>query len=373
MSNSMIPTVTILSCIREDWVADSHCQGAALADLFGCSGNYKVETPTTALDFFYCWNKAGECVCLHFFGGWDRLIGHEGDDTPLLITKDQIAGIARNDRIRFVLISSGYAAAGDPNDNLAAWISKKINAQGIVIANEDNTWGHCAFYRGMENGETWKVYRDGKVIATIPQVLLTPKDTYEIYRSLCADAFVASKVTVVSCSRADWMADSERMGYDMSALFGAEKDYTVHSTKTALDFSDAWNRAGECVMIHTHGSPFAVYDEVGRDPSTMPEIISKDQVSRMSKNDRIKFVYISACSTAGGEEKNNFACEISKKIDPNGIVLANGDEVWGCSAFYEGKTKGQTWKVYKNGEVIATIPQVTLLPADVYKIYKSFT
>ena len=177
------------------------------------------------------------------------------------------------------------------------------------------------------------------------------------------------KVMVISCSPSAWVASSEIMGQDMAKAFNCEGSYTVETPTNVSSFEKYWNTADECVVIHTHGSPTGLFDHGENSTS---KIISKKEISNLQINNNVHFIMMTACETAGGIENDNVAYWLSKKINPNGIVIANTDIVSGGSTSFKGTNSNPTWKVYKNGIIQAPIYDVTLTMQSAYNIYELY-
>lgn len=180
---------------------------------------------------------------------------------------------------------------------------------------------------------------------------------------------VTNKVMVLSCSPEGWLASSEIMGRDMAEAFDCEDNFIVETPTSLLTFENSWTRAGECVVIHTHGSPTVLCNQVD---DTTPTIISKNQIANLTRNSNISFIMMTACSTAGGTENDNVAYWLSKIINPNGIVIANTDTVYGGSEEFGGKSGNPTWKVYRDGVIQNPISDIKLTMQSAYDIYKSY-
>lgn len=182
-------------------------------------------------------------------------------------------------------------------------------------------------------------------------------------------------VTVISATTPGFLSTSKTMGEDMASAMGWLKRSTVKATKTALEFANNWSMSGNCVIIHTHGSPNGLFDggidENGN--SVTPQIISLDEIKNLPANPNIKFLLIVSCSCAGGSQYNNVASWLSQKIDPEGIVIANRYIVNGTGPIAYGWDNGQKtdgWVVYQNG-LRLHLP-VTINMEKGYDIYRLF-
>lgn len=196
-------------------------------------------------------------------------------------------------------------------------------------------------------------------------------DSYEL--------FVAKPVVVISCEPDAWVFSSRTMGADMAEAIGKPEQYRVDCPDTALAFEASWRNSAYCVVVHTHGSPEGLFNE-GFDPvenqNTTPVIIHLNDIKTLTRNNDIMFVMITACETAGGEEEDNVACWLSKKINPNGIVLANYYFGYGADKEFTGVKAGSEipedgWRVYRNG-IRVNMPKVLTMEKS-YRIYKLFT
>lgn len=176
-------------------------------------------------------------------------------------------------------------------------------------------------------------------------------------------------VTVISCSDDDWVQSSKIMGSKMGEAFGNERNYTVFTPKGVSNFEAYWAKSGECMIIHTHGSPNSLVNQFN--DGTQSTIISKDEIKSLPINKSIHFIMITACSVAGEPTTDNVAYWLSKRINENGIVIANTDTVVGGDTSFRGEGKEKTWKVYKNGS-IDSISDVSLTMQKAYDIYTEY-
>ena len=167
--------------------------------------------------------------------------------------------------------------------------------------------------------------------------------------TVCVSEVIGPKVSVVSCIDADWIASSKTMGIDMASEFGNEKSYIVEVPTTAEAFGDCWRESNECMVIHTHGSPEGLWGQY--DDESQESIVSMEEIKQLPMNTNIRFIVITACKAAGGVPNDNIAYWLSKRINPNGIVIANTDTVVGSSKEFWGSSDKYTWKVYRNGMI----------------------
>lgn len=181
----------------------------------------------------------------------------------------------------------------------------------------------------------------------------------------------APSVTVISCTPAGWLESSHKMGEDMAAAVGDGSGYTVATPTDAAAFAEVWRRAHGTVIVHTHGSPTCLCNAESADgkPGT-PTIISAERIRLLRPNRAIHLVMITACQTAGGDapDRCTAAC-LSRKIAPDGIVIANKYTVWGGSAEF-GSKQPDGWVIFRAGEALP-LPRV-LTMADALSLRRMY-
>ena len=154
-----------------------------MSKAFNCEGCYTVKTPTNVSSFENYWDKADECVIIHTHGSSTSLSNHgENGTTPEIISTNGIENLPTNNRIKFIMMTACKTASGTWNDNVAYWLSKRINSNGIVIANQDEVEGYDEKFYGVSCKATWKVYKNGVIQDPISNVILTMQDAYDIYQ-----------------------------------------------------------------------------------------------------------------------------------------------------------------------------------------------
>ena len=210
--------------------------------------------------------------------------------------------------------------------------------------------------------------------ATAPGVVTVKAFDFDGYGEIGECKIYVSNIIVISCSPEAWLSSSTKMGQDMANAFGYSDRYDVLSPNDAISFENAWNAAHGCLVIHTHGSNDGLFDEYKDEngETHTPLIISKDNISNLAKNDRLCFVMVTACKTASGISTDNVAYWLSKKINSNGIVIANTDTVLGADTDFYGKSGMQTWKIYKNGVIQDKNIPVSLNMQKAYEIYRTY-
>ena len=181
----------------------------------------------------------------------------------------------------------------------------------------------------------------------------------------------APVVTVISCSPAGWIKSSNKMGSDMAEAFESEEDPAITTPANTSDFETCWNKAGDCIIIHTHGDSYGLYNQDDATKTT-PLIVSKDDIKGLPINKNIYFIMMTACETAGGTPNDNMAYWLSKRISNNGIVIANTEIVEGEDTDFHGSSKSNTWKMYNNGSIVGMELPVDLNMKTAYKYYESY-
>lgn len=177
-------------------------------------------------------------------------------------------------------------------------------------------------------------------------------------------------VTVVSCAPQAWINSSITMGNDMADAMGVSPSCCVVTPGDSNEFASVWADAVECVVVHTHGDATGLYDEEVTDAGTKitPLIITTEQIAQMPKNESINFVMMTACSTASGDAQDNVAYWLSKKINKNGIVIANKYVVSGSDTEFGAANETAGWVMYRDGKA-TDLDGVYMTMADAYHIY----
>ena len=177
--------VTVISCVADDWVNSSGVMGTNMTSAMGADSQPEVQAPTDAFEFMDCWDQAGHCVIIHTHGGSNRLVGHTNDDNrPNIVSLEDIQNLEQNCNINFVMITACFTAGGDADDNIACWLSMKINPNGIVIGNKYVVGGTDSSFSATNELPGWVVYRNGAVICDELPVELTIETAYALYKSL---------------------------------------------------------------------------------------------------------------------------------------------------------------------------------------------
>ncbi len=163
-----------------------------------------------------------------------------------------------------------------------------------------------------------------------------------------------SKVGVISCSHAHWIRSSRVMGRRLAeAAELPESESLVHIPIDFSGFVAAFSEA-ELQILHTHGSPGALYDF--RADGRMPTIATVDEIGWMPVAPHLRLLVITACEAAGGDPAHNLASVLSTRISPSGLVIANRYTVWGEDYDFGDREGRRGWVAYRAGQI--------LLPTD---------
>lgn len=187
--NKFPPLITVISCSPKGWVDSSASMGQIMSDAYNIEDDYVVKTPTKPEDFKTCWGNVGDCLIIHTHADSTCLADHNdntGGSGSIIMKISDFESLEQNNNINFVFLGGCQAAAGDPNNNIAYWFSKKINSQGVVIANTDFLVGAVSSTDGATWGTnqepTWKLYKNGDIVdGAISEVTLTLKLAYDYY------------------------------------------------------------------------------------------------------------------------------------------------------------------------------------------------
>ena len=126
--------------------------------------------------------------------------------------------------------------------------------------------------------------------------------------------------------------------------------YEVICPQNAEEFCAAWDEAGPCIIMHTHGSAQSLCNQL--EDGSVVNLITLDQLKEMPRSKTIRLVVVTACETAGGDPLDNVASVLSQKISPRGLVIANVYPVWGADTYFGEKHERNGWTVYQDGEII---------------------
>ena len=181
---------------------------------------------------------------------------------------------------------------------------------------------------------------------------------------------MSSKIAIMSCAQIDWINSSKTMGDCLARAIGEGASCNVNIPIDSHGFKDCFSRLTH-LIIHTHGDSGALYDQ--RSDGRILKIISMRGIEEMTPNRNLRFIMMTACSSAGGAGKN-IASVLSTRISPKGIVIANRHVVWGADYDFGTKDGARGWVAYRNGEMILDendIPE-KLTMADAYNIAMSY-
>lgn len=176
--------VTVLSCAPDTWVATSNTMGDDMSDAIGLESDPVVVAPQNKENFVSEWENAGYSIVIHTHGSPTGLFDEEGPNMPEIISLDDIKNLPQNDNIYLVMMTACSTAGGDPLDNVAYWISQKINPSGIVIANTDTVEGNDTTFKSANDCDSWKVYRNGCIMDYDMPVVMTMEIANQVYENL---------------------------------------------------------------------------------------------------------------------------------------------------------------------------------------------
>ena len=177
-----------------------------------------------------------------------------------------------------------------------------------------------------------------------------------------------SKVGIMSCAHAAWIASSYTMGKALADAVGNGANSRVH---TPVDFSgfSACLREAEYLIIHTHGSAEGLYDF--RADGKGGTLATLSQLAALPKIPTLRLVIITACEAAGGDIQHNVASVLSSRIADEGLVIANRHVVWGADYDFGEKNGLCGWVAYRDGRLLldenAFPPNITM--ADAYRCF----
>ena len=156
-------------------------------------------------------------------------------------------------------------------------------------------------------------------------------------------------VGVVSCAHHAWIDTSRYMGTALAKEISDSVESRVHVPVDKKGLIAIMNESNY-LIIHTHGAFDAFIDQ--RCDNTYKKIVSLNTIKSFPSFSNLKLVIITACSCAGGENENNIACEFSKHIAKDGLVIANRYDVYGGYIDFGDKNNRNGWVAYQNGKIV---------------------
>ena len=177
------------------------------------------------------------------------------------------------------------------------------------------------------------------------------------------------RVAVLSCAHFAWLESSMVMGHDLARAMGEVESHIhvpVDKEGLAACLADA-----DALVVHTHGSAHGFFDQRADGRQTV--IASLEDIAALPPFPSLRFVLITACGAAGEEE--NIAATFSRRISPDGLVIANRYAVWGGSREFTAESGARGWVGYRNGAMVLgeyDIP-ASLSMAEAYRVYERFS
>ena len=160
---------------------------------------------------------------------------------------------------------------------------------------------------------------------------------------------------VLSNEASGWMKTSGTMADDLADAIGSP-NHRVQAI-TDSNFSEVWDGITEnYISIHTHGSP----NSLGGD-NLLQDVV---QLSLLNRNNNIKCVVITACSTGNSNGSDpNVGQVLSTKISQDGFVICCTESVMSSGSTFYSKTGGP-WVIYQNGSFVRNAGLTTFTMED---------
>ena len=159
------------------------------------------------------------------------------------------------------------------------------------------------------------------------------------------------RIAVLSCSHYAWIESSRAMGENLAYAIGYGTEMHVHTPVDKKGLLACLNVANYAI-IHTHGAPDRLIDQ--REDNSQKLITTVSGVKEFPEFPSLRLIIMTACSTAGGENDKNIACELSKHIAKDGLVIANRHVVYGANYDFGEKNGKLGWVAYRNGNLVLT-------------------
>lgn len=375
--NQAIQTVTVISCSHAEWVQSSHIMGERL--MTACHGaSYRVVTPRSKEEFSALWRELEGAVILHTHGSETGLYDHTDFGTPLICSVEDLDSLPCNPRLTLVVSTACETASGDPLHNVAATISKKINENGLTLANRYIVLGASENFEAEGGVHGWVAYSGGRLIRTPKELPVSinfdfVSRLWQQESSRRLSLYAHATVSVIGCRNRNWSESSRIMGEDLAKTIGCPSDFNVMEPADPEEFASAWNSLGFAAVIHTFGSDVSLYED---SPEGLREIVSLKDIESLPNVRQVQLVVITAGFAAGGDENRNIASAISRKISPSGIVIANQNGLYGYASEFTSCDSLRGWTVYQGGKELRSREKLplTLTMEKAYRLYwESFT
>ena len=178
-------------------------------------------------------------------------------------------------------------------------------------------------------------------------------------------------VGVVSCAHHAWIDTSRYMGTALAKEISDSVECRVHVPVDKNGLIAIMNESNY-LIIHTHGAFDAFIDQ--RCDNTYKKIVSLNTFKSFPSFSNLKLVIITACSCASGENENNIACEFSKHIAKDGLVIANRYDVYGGYIEFGDKNNRNGWVAYQNGKIVIKENEIPakITMQDAFKIFLNY-
>ena len=175
-------------------------------------------------------------------------------------------------------------------------------------------------------------------------------------------------VGIASCSHYAWLVSSKIMGESLANTIENGMECRVHTPVDKRGLIACLKQSNYFIM-HTHGAPDRFIDQRADDRQEV--ITTLSGVKDFPEFPNLKLVIMTACSVAGGENEKNIACELSKKIAKDGLVIANRYPTYGASYDFGERYAKPGWVAYQNGSLVLNESQIPprITMADAYRIF----
>lgn len=375
--NQAIQTVTVISCSHAEWIKSSHNMGERL--MTACHAtSYRVATPRHKEDFSALWGELEGAVILHTHGSEAGLYDQTEGETPLICSVEDLDSLPCNSKILLAVSTACETASGDPLHNVAATVSKKINENGLTLANRYIVWGASEDFEAEGGIHGWVAYSGGRLIRTPKELPVSINFDFisRLWQQECSrrlSLYAHATVSVIGCRNSNWAESSRIMGEELAKAIGRPAEFTVKEPADPKEFATAWNSLGFAAVIHTFGSYKSLYED---SPEGLREIISYADIEKLPALCQTQLVVITAGFTAGGDENRNVASAISRKISPSGIVIANQAGLYGYASEFTSCDSLRGWTIYQGGKELRSREKLplTLTMEKAYRLYwESFT
>ena len=312
--------------------------------------NYSTNNGTSFTAYYYILNQQGDVVKLvnasgtasatYSYDAWGNIRSSSG--TLAAVNPLRYRGYYYDIETGFYYLQSRYY---DPANH------RFINADSYASTNPMDAIA-CNMFAYCNNNPVMGADPTGKSVIGIIGIIIA---VVGVAVALSGCSSQECNAVVLSNEASGWMKTSGTMADDLADAIGSP-NHRVQAI-TDSNFSEVWDGITEnYISIHTHGSP----NSLGGD-NLLQDVV---QLSLLNRNNNIKCVVITACSTGNSNGSDpNVGQVLSTKISQDGFVICCTESVMSSGSTFYSKTGGP-WVIYQNGSFVRNAGLTTFTMED---------